>query len=197
MSISTEPSLIQMLVWITTIIGAGFAIWKYFAESAERRLWEKARLAKQMLDDLDDNPAALSATYMLGAFTGKRYTRPDAGPGDSFEITQAQVAAVLDPQRVPMSLNESYVRACFDDLLYHIELCVAAAYSNLVEWREIESMLVTLFAGIERPTLAPLVAYAQQLHYFKAADKLPELVENALSKPPRPKRPGPTMHRAN
>jgi hypothetical protein len=162
---SETASVLQMLFWLAAVAGGAFAIWKHFAESKERRLWEKAKLAKQMLDDLDANAKALDATCMLGAWTGRRYSRNGPTGTDLFEVNQEQVRAVLDPSRAPRSLNETYVRDCFDNLLFHIELCACAAQRGLIEWREMEPMLATLLAGTERATLAPLVGYSEYLCY--------------------------------
>lgn len=175
---------LQMLFWLAAVVGGAFAIWKYFDESREHRLWEKAKLAKQMLDDLDANAKALDATYMLGAWTGRQYARNGTQGVDAFEAKQEQVARVLDPTRTPLTLNETYVRDCFDNLLFHIELCALAADRGLVEWDQLEPMLATLLAGTERTTLAPVVRYAEYSCYFRAARRLPPLLEIALTKPP-------------
>lgn len=186
MPAATPPTILQVLqglFWLFAIGGAIFAVYKHFAEIAERRLWEKARLAKQMLDDLDADPKALAATYMLGAWTGRRYARDGADMGLGFEVSQAQVVGVLAVTRTPQSLNEAYVRECFDNLLFHFEICATSAERGLVDWRELQPMLATLLAGMSRSTLAPLVAYAEHHCYFRTAAQLPLLFEAALTKP--------------
>ncbi|MES2016603.1 MAG: hypothetical protein V4484_08900 [Pseudomonadota bacterium] len=183
---SQTPLILQVLqglFWLFAIGGAIFAVYKHFAESAERRVWEKAKLAKQMLGDLDANPKALAATYMLGAWTGRRYARDGVDIAYGFEVTQAQVIGVLDVARSPQTRNEQYVRECFDNLLFHVELCCASAERDLVEWSELQPMLATLLVGMSRSTLAPLVMYAQYSCYFRAAARLPVLLEAALTKP--------------
>jgi len=186
MPAASPPTILQVLqglFWLFAIVGAVFAIYKHFAEIAERRIWEKAKLAKEMLDDLDANPKAVAATYMLGAWTGRRYVRDGVETGLGFEVSQAQVVAVLAVTRTPQSLNEAYVRECFDNLLFHFEMCTTSAERGLVDWSELQPMLATLLAGMSRSTLAPLVAYAEHHCYFRAAAQLPVLFEAALTKP--------------
>lgn len=177
-------SLLQALSWIAAAAAVGVTVWKHFAESREKRLWEKAKLAKEMLTDLSADLEAINASYMLGAWTGRWYEREENGVKVAFQATQAQVAAVLDPARVAQSNNEQYVRQCFDELLYHLDLCTGAAQSRLVEWKDIKPLFVTLFAGVERAMLDPLKKYANFSRYYRAESVLEELVEAALSQPP-------------
>lgn len=181
MQFPPEYAFFQMAFWLMAIVGGGFAIWKHFAESNERRIWEKAKLAKQMLDDLDANPKALAASYMLGAWTGRRFTRDEAGETEPFEVTQEQLVAILDTDRTPQTLNEVYVRDCFDNLLYHFEQCASAAERSLVNWADLRPMLATLLAGTKRSTVRALVSYAEYLCYFKIARRLEELFEAIYS----------------
>jgi hypothetical protein len=186
MPAASPPAILQVLqglFWLFAIGGAVFAVYKHFAEITERRIWEKAKLAKQMLDDLDANPKALAATYMLGAWTGRRYVRDGAEVAIGFEVSQAQVVGVLAVAHTPLSLNEAYVCECFDNLLFHFEMCATSAERGLVEWSELQPMLATLLAGMSRSTLAPLVTYAEHHCYFRAAAQLPVLFEAALTKP--------------
>ncbi len=180
----STASVLQSLSWLAAIVAVGFGAWKYFDESREKRLWEKAKLAKEMLTDLSADLEAINASYMLGAWTGRWYEREENGIKVSFQATQAQVAAVLDPARVAQSNNEQYVRQCFDELFYHLDLCTGAARSGLVEWTDIKPLFVTLFAGVERAMLEPLRKYASFSRYYRAESVLEELVEAALSKPP-------------
>jgi hypothetical protein len=177
----TAYDLLQMAFWLVAILGGGFAIWKHFAESSERRTWERAKLAKQMLDDLDANPKALAASYMLGAWIGRRFTRDEKDATESFEVTEEQLVAILNIDRIPKTLNEVYVRDCFDNLLYHFEQCVSAAERSLVDWADLRPMLATLLAGTQRTTIRALVLYAEYLCYFKIATRLEELFEAIYS----------------
>jgi hypothetical protein len=181
--LESPASVLQALSWFAGALGVGFGAWKYYAESREKRLWEKARLAKEMLTDLSGDLEAINASYMLGAWTGRWYEREENGIKVSFQATPAQVAAVLDPTRTAQSNNEQYVRQCFDELLYHLDLCAGAARSGLVEWKDVKPLFVTLFAGVERAMLDPLRKYAAFSRYYRAESVLEELVEAALSKP--------------
>jgi hypothetical protein len=188
---ASPASFLQALSWLAAVAAVGFTAWKYFHETREKRLWEKAKLAKEMLTDLTNDLEAINASYMLGAWNGRWYEREENGIRVSFQATQAQVAAVLDPARVARSNNEQYVRQCFDELLFHLDLCTGAAQSGLVEWSDIKPMFVTLFAGVERALLEPLMNFARFSRYYRAESVLEELVEAALSRPPPPSQPPP------
>ena len=58
-------SFLQALSWIAAAVAVIVTIWKHFAENREKRLWEKAKLAKEMLNDLSANLDAVNASYML------------------------------------------------------------------------------------------------------------------------------------
>lgn len=177
---------VAQLLFFTSAIGVGvFGIWKHFDESSEKQRWERAKLAKQMIDDIGGEPKAMAASYMLGAWDGRLYDRQEDGKTISFAIDNDQLIAVLNPRHVAQSRNEHHVRECFDELLYHLDLCVGAADRLIVDWEELKPMFVTLFAGVKRETLQPLVAYATHSNYFRAASRISELVEAALTGPQR------------
>jgi hypothetical protein len=177
--------LAQVIFWLSAIAVGAFTVWKHFHESKERRTWEKAKLAKELLDDLDENALALNATNMLGAWDGRWYEREERGQTDRFQVTFLQLAQVLDPNRLPMTSNETYVRDCFDNFLFHLELCFSAVERRLIDWPALEPMLIPLFAGVSRTVTPSLTAYARFLGYHRTAAKLPELIETALTRPPR------------
>jgi hypothetical protein len=172
---------LQAVSWAAAAGAACFGVYKYFPEAKEKRAWEKTKLGKQMVDELAANTKAIEATYMLGAWSGRRYERTENGTPVSFTVTQEQVIAVLEPLREPQTANEQYVRECFDEFFYHLDLCVAAADRKIIDWDDIRPLFITLFAGIRRPMLVPLERYAMHSRYLRAASKVSELVEATLT----------------
>lgn len=173
--------LLEAVSWAVAA-GAGlFGVYRYFPEAKEKRLWEKARLGKEMVDDFAANTQAMAACYMLGAWHGRRYDRIENGKTVSFRATEQQVATVLDPQRLAQSDNEQYIRQCFDEFFYHLDACASAAERKIIDWADIQPLLITLFAGVERRMLPRLQAYALYSRYYRAAARLEELVEGALT----------------
>ena len=174
----------QFIFWFSAVAVGLFGIWKHFDENGERRTWERAKLSKELLDDLNGNPLALNAAYMLGAFRGRWYERQVKGQFTSFQVTQEQVARVLEPKRTPLTANEDYVRECYDNLLFHLELCFAAVESKLIDWQALKPMVLPLFADVERTLLLePLKAYASFLGYHRVHTRLSGVIEEALTKP--------------
>lgn len=185
-SLSDVYGFLQAASWAVAA-GAGlFGVYKYFPEAKEKRLWEKAKLAKEMVDDLSENMKAMDASYMLGAWHGRQYQRQEDGEFISFRVTEEQVIAVLDdPARIAQSSNDQYIRECFDELFYHIDLCATAAERKIIDWADIKPLLITLFAGVHRSMLPSLHKFAISSRYYWAADKMEELVEGALTHPVR------------
>lgn len=165
---------IQALSFAAAVAAAVFAVWKHFDETREKRRWEKAKFAKQMLDQLSDNPQAMDAACMVGAWEGRSYCVDAASR--HFQVSHHDLQQVLEPDFVPGTRNETYVRECFDHLLYHVEQCVVAAEQDLVEWKQIEPMLVTFFAGT-RPSLTDLlVKFSRHMKYERASTAIPALI---------------------
>lgn len=169
-------AVIETASWAVAVAGGAFAIWKYFAESREKRLWEKVKLAKQMLDQLDANPRALDAAYMIGAWPRRMYRAEQSL--EPFELEERQLLAVLTPGYLPRTKNEQYVRECFDNFLFHVEQCIGASEQGLVEWEQLRPMLVTLFVGASQPVGRMLSMYASRLGYRRCAREIPELVDD-------------------
>lgn len=173
-------TLIQTASWAVAVVGGAFAIWKHFAESREKRLWEKVKLAKQMLDQLDANPRALDAAYMIGAWPRRTYRSEQSL--EPFELEEQQLVVVLTPAYLPKTKNEQYVRECFDNFLFHVEQCIGASEQGLVEWEQLRPMLVTLFVGASQPVGRMLSMYASHLGYQRCAREVPGLVVTARAR---------------
>lgn len=173
----------QAVSWAATAAAACFGVYKYFPEARERRKWEKAKLAKEMIDDLGGNAKALDASYMLGAFLDRRYERSESGTVKAFRVTPAEVRLALDPSRAAGNDDERYIRECFDEFLFHLDYCAIMAETGVVDWADLQPMFLNLFAGVERAMEPVLENYARYLRYFRAAKRIPGLVEAALTCP--------------
>jgi hypothetical protein len=169
--------------WFVGAVAAGFGVWKHFDESKEKRQWEKAKFAKEMVDDLDKNEKAISATYMLGAWETKTYELGVEPNRQKFSVNQEEVKAAFAEVDAGLSDKQKFIRECMDNFLFHLEQCVLAEQQGLVDWAQLMPLLVTFFAGIKRELKYPLVKYAQRCRYFRAATVLGELIEAALATP--------------
>ncbi len=46
-NIEALMKLAQVIFWLSAVPVGAFGAWKYFHESKEKRIWEKAKLAKE------------------------------------------------------------------------------------------------------------------------------------------------------
>ena len=125
----------QLIFWFSAVAVGAFGVWKHVDDTKEKSDVGKSQTRKGAFGRFEYNSLALNYTYMLEAFHGRPYERQDRGQIVSFQATERDVAQVLDPGRTPKTANEYYVRDCYDNFLFHLELCFAAEQSKLVEWK--------------------------------------------------------------
>ncbi len=183
MTLDELSKLAQICFWLVGAAAAVFGVWKHFDESKEKRQWEKAKFAKEIVDGLDKNEKAIAATYMLGAWESRVYVIGSGNQKRSFSVSQREAKRALTAQDAKLTDKQRFVRECFDNFLFHLEQFVLAEQQRLVEWSQLRPLLITFFAGIRRELKAPLIEYARSLRYFRASTVLDELIELALTKP--------------
>lgn len=195
--LSTVYKFFQAIAWLATAAAVCFGVYKHFSDARTTLKWEKAKLAKSLMDDLSANAKAMDACYMLGGFENRRYERQVKGETVEFRLQPNQpklgntrklgtgdaLSLILDLDRdqdrkQPPDDNAWYVRECFDELFWHLDRCVAAADSGIVDWEVLQPMFLNLFAGMEESTILVLKKYALRLRYERAAEKIKELVQH-------------------
>lgn len=169
--------LTQIVSYTIALPVAAFSVWKHFAETSEKRIWEKAKFARDMVADLDKNEKALAATYMLGAFESRKYQIDNNGTKTTVVVTQEDVRKALSKELLRPSPEQEFIRDCFDNFLFHLEQWLLASKHGLVEEGQLRPLLLTLLAGIQRTTGQAVKGYAELLQYHEAAAALDSLVD--------------------
>lgn len=173
--------LTQIVSYTIALPVAAFSVWKHFAETSEKRIWEKAKFARDMVADLDKNEKALAATYMLGAFESRKYQIDNNGTKTTVVVTQEDVRKALSKELLRPSPEQAFIRDCFDNFLFHLEQWLLASKHGLVEEGQLRPLLLTLLAGIQRTTGQAVKGYAELLQYHEAAAALDSLVDELIA----------------
>lgn len=173
--------LTQIVSYTIALPVAAFSVWKHFAETSEKRIWEKAKFARDMVADLDKNEKALAATYMLGAFESRKYQIDNNGTKTTVVVTQEDVRKALSKELLRPSPEQAFIRDCFDNFLFHLEQWLLASKHGLVEEGQLRPLLLTLLAGIQRTTGQAVKSYAELLQYHEAAAALDSLVDELIA----------------
>lgn len=173
--------LTQIVSYTIALPVAAFSVWKHFAETSEKRIWEKAKFARDMVADLDKNEKALAATYMLGAFESRKYQIDNNGTKTTVVVTQEDVRKALSKELLRPSPEQGFIRDCFDNFLFHLEQWLLASKHGLVEEGQLRPLLLTLLAGIQRTTGQAVKGYAELLQYHEAAAALDSLVDELIA----------------
>lgn len=171
--------LTQIISYAIAVPVAAFSVWKHFAETSEKRIWEKAKFARDMVADLDKNEKALAATYMLGEFENRKYQIDDSKT--KVVVTQEDVRKALSKELLEPSPKQEFIRDCFDNFLFHLEQWLLASKHGLVEESQLRPLLLTLLAGIQQTTGQAVKGYAELLQYHEAASALDGLVNELIT----------------
>lgn len=188
-SIDDILKVVQIISYGVALPSAVAGILWHFYELNDKRTWEKAKLARDMVAALEKSEKALAATYMLGRFEARKYKIANdhwwtRSREIEVTITQQEVrdALSLSPTSQELSSKQEYIRECFDTFLFNLEQWILASKQGLVEYSQLRPLVLTFLAGIESCTGCVLKQYARSLNYHEAASGLDDLISGALKR---------------
>jgi hypothetical protein len=135
--------VVQVAAWCAAIIGGLVAAFKAIHETAQNRRqrtrelrWNKAQLAREILDKLHSNKRFHDALVMLD-WTGRDY---EIAPGQLQEIRWEDLPTALRAWHEPISFDEKevYIRDCFDDLFDGFNLLEHYLRTDLLDFDDVE-----------------------------------------------------------
>lgn len=195
MSAPTPDSNIEVIIKIvaTTIAGLGLiataiSVWKARTELMLKRLWEEAKVARELLQELDQNERALNATYMLGGWDGRRYKVPQEDDPDKYESHIISANEVIEALKTDLSApthKQIYIRDCFDNFLFHLDRMELADRNKLIKWGHLNPALITFFMGITPRLKEALQKHAGATGYEGAPGLVETLASAAASRAAR------------
>ncbi len=149
-SLGVDPyakDVFQIIAWFAAILGAFIAVWKALVEVRENRQqrikdqaqriremrWGQAKISKELLDDMFDDPYAKAAMTMLD------------WSGREFEIKKNVVEKLYesDTQHGLRTTNleapsdkDIYIRDCFDRFFYHVDRIEQSIRIDLINFED-------------------------------------------------------------
>jgi len=132
---------IDLLTWLCAIVAGLFTFWKWRVEMRENRAqrerelrWEKAKAAKEILDEMLSNEATIEAMRMLD-WDGLEYSLPS---GKKVVISEPDYLRALRIEDLNFTDVEVFIRDCFDGLFYYMSLIEHYLRSDLVQIKDVQ-----------------------------------------------------------
>ena len=133
-AVAPGATWLQSLAWLAGTLGAVVALFKFLAELRESRRqrerdlrWRQAEAGKRLNDEMQADPSAAAAMFMLDYETRSFEMRP----GVRVAVTRADISAALRSGAREDGENlerYTYIRDCFDTLFYFF-----AAFEHHIE----------------------------------------------------------------
>ena len=179
----------QGLFWALSLLLVAGTLAKAAQELHEKGIWERAKLAKEIVDGLDKNTKALDATYMMGGWEDRFYVIPYRFTGIEVKtqyemITHDEVIKSLKKMNTVDAAKALYIRDCFDNLLFELERMLVSSENKLVSWGDLQPLILTWFAGSDQPDeiKQALKNFAELGRYGHIAARLDSLFPSATTK---------------
>jgi hypothetical protein len=127
---------LQAIAWLAAGVGVVLAVFKFRSElqltreQRERDLrWKQAEAAKELNDEMLDDPEARTALEMLDD-DGREFDLPLSK--QSLRITHKDLQHALNPENDDSDKKLADIRDCFDSLFYYFALLEHHINSTLV-----------------------------------------------------------------
>lgn len=137
----TIESGIELGVKLVAIIGGVIAAFKVIYELKETRKlqsrelrWKQSNSARELLKDLNNSKFAYYATIMID-YSGRNFNIDD---NQSFDVNFEDIRRSLRTNLLQFSEKELFIRDCFDNFLFHIEIIEQAIKNQLIEFKDIK-----------------------------------------------------------
>jgi hypothetical protein len=131
---------VQVISWAVAIIGGLIAAFRAISEMRENReqrvrelRWKQSTAAKEFFDELLANPSVSDALQMLD-WSGREYKIDN---DTTTTITSDDVWYALRTTNLKFTGKETYIRDCFDRLLYSVERIEQAIRIGLYNFEDV------------------------------------------------------------
>jgi len=132
---------VEVASWPAAVLAGLFGVWKIIVEmtaSREQRIqelrWRKARAAKDLNEEMLDNPGSKAAMTMLD-WDGREF---EVKPGLVRTVSEIEMLASLRTAHASYSDKEAFVRDAFDNLFYYLGLFEHHVRQGLVDFSDLE-----------------------------------------------------------
>jgi len=172
----------QFIFWGASIVGIGFAVWKglgEFRRSREQReqelRWKKADAARSLIHDLFNNPRSQNAAWMLD-YDGRTF---DIGER-KIKVTREILRNALRTDNLE-SLNdvEFFIRDCFDDFFFLVDLMNHAWTSKLIDLDDVKFHFDYYVIDCMKREATVLDAYMERYGYKGAMSLFKKIGESS------------------
>ena len=162
---------IQGLSWAGAIIAAAMAVFKGISEIKENRLqrerelrWQQANIGRELVDKMVHSQAAIALRMLEYA---DETTIFEGIPGSDKAVNKQDIIVALSLNSQTSSPKYTYIRECFEILLYHVERLEYYIQNNLITAEDVKFPL-EYYTPIIEINKDLFVAYAEHCKYRRA-----------------------------
>lgn len=162
---------IQGLSWAGAIIAAAMAVFKGISEIKANRLqrerelrWKQANIGRELVDKMVHSQASNALRMLDYADEASIF---EGIPGSDKALNKKDIIAALNLNNQISSPKYTYIRECFEILLYHVERLEYFIQNNLITVEDVKFPL-DYYTPLIEMNKGLFVAYAEHCKYKRA-----------------------------